>query len=136
MLRHGSTIAAVTRPALRRLRIALLATLCLLFQQVALASYLCPPEQMPVAAPAMSEQCADAAMAPAQDNAPLCEQHCNPDHTVAADSAKLSVPALALPLLAFAVVLVEPVSQSAAQSEVPTTAVDPPPRLRYCSLLI
>ncbi len=34
-----------------------------------------------------------------QDNPVLCKQHCNPNHAVATDTVKLSIPALALPPL-------------------------------------
>ena len=82
------------------MRIAFVAVLCLLFQQVALASYLCPMEQMPVEMTAMAEDCAEMGMPKAQDNPILCAKHCSPDQSVAADSAKLSVPALAITPLA------------------------------------
>ena len=119
-----------------RLRIALVVVLCLLFQQVALAAYICPLEQMPPEKAAMVEHCAEMGMPKAQDNPSLCAKHCNPDQGVAADSAKLSVPALAIAPLAYPLVLAEPVSHVAVQSEVFVAGADPPPRLRFCSLLI
>ena len=82
----------MTRRARQRLRIAFVAVLCLLFQQVALASYLCPIEQMPPEMTVMAEDCAEMGMPKAQDNPSLCAKHCSPDQSVAADSAKLSVP--------------------------------------------
>lgn len=126
----------MTRRARQRLRIALVAMLCLLFQQVALAAYLCPIEQMPAEVSAMAEHCAEMGMPQAEDNPVLCAKHCNPDRSVAADSAKLSVPALALPSPPHALVLAEPVSHVAVRSDAPPTGADPPPRLRFCSLLI
>lgn len=119
-----------------RMRIAILVIVCLLFQQTALAAYLCPMEQMPSETAAMTAHCADMGMAQKQDNPALCEKHCSPDVTVSADAAKLSVPPLALPPLVLAPVYVPPVSQVAVQSEAPIARSDPPPRLRYCSLLI
>lgn len=119
-----------------RLRIALLAIFCLLFQQAALAAYLCPMEHMPAKATAMAEHCAEMGMQQAQDNPALCAKHCAPDFSTAADQAKLAVPALALPPVAFAPVLATPVTHVVVQAEVPITGSDPPPRLRYCSLLI
>ncbi len=120
----------------QRLRIAFVAVFCLLFQQVALASYLCPVEQMPAEMATMAEHCAEMGMSQKQDNPILCAKHCNPDHSVAADSAKLSVPPLAIPSLAHTLVLVEPVSHVTVQSEILVADADPPPRLRFCSLLI
>ncbi len=119
-----------------RLRIAVLAILCLLFQQAALAAYLCPMEQMPVETTAMTEQCAEMGMAQQDDNPTLCQKHCSPDHVVGADAVKLTVPPLALPALVLAPVFVQPISHVAIQSDVPIARSDPPPRLRFCSLLI
>ena len=122
--------------ARHRLRIALAVILCLLFQQVALAAYACPLEQMPPEMAAMAEHCAEMGMQQAQDNAALCAKHCSPDFLTASDHAKLSVPALMLPPLVFAAVLATPMTHVAAQAEIPIARSDPPPRLRFCSLLI
>ncbi|MUV13380.1 hypothetical protein [Noviluteimonas gilva] len=126
----------MTRRARHRLRIALTVIFCLLFQQAALAAYLCPMEQMPAEASAMAEHCAEMGMEQARDNPGLCEKHCNPDHSVAADAAKLSVPPLALPPLVMSPVYVQPISHGAVHADVPIARSDPPPRLRFCSLLI
>lgn len=119
-----------------RLRIALVVILCLLFQQVALAAYACPLEQRPPEVTAMAEHCAEMGMQQAQDNQALCAKHCAPDLTTAADHVQLSVPALMLPPVAFAPVLATPVTHVAVQAEIPIARSDPPPRLRFCSLLI
>ena len=122
--------------ARQRLRVALVVIACLLFQQVALAAYACPMEQMPPQMEAMAEHCAEMGMQQAQDNPALCAKHCAPDISTAADHAQLSVPPLMLSPLAFAPVLVTPVTRVAVQAEIPIARSDPPPRLRYCSLLI
>ena len=127
-----------------RLRIALCVVLGLLFQQLAVAAYACPLDQVPAALEAMSERCADMDMdvgivmdmASAQDNPALCEAHCAPDVYTPADHATLSVPALALPLPGFAPVLATAAGQIAVQAEIPFARSDPPPRLLFCSLLI
>ena len=119
-----------------RLQIAVVAIVCLLFQQAALAAYLCPMEQMPVETTAKAEHCARMGMAQQQDNPALCQKHCNPDHSFAPDTVKLSVPPLALPALILAPVYVQPVSHVAIQTDVAIARSDPPPRLRFCSLLI
>jgi hypothetical protein len=126
----------MTRHARQRLRIAVLVIFCLLFQQAALAAYLCPMEQMPAETSAMAEHCAAMGMEQSQDNPALCQKHCTPDISVAADHASPSVPALALAPLAYALVVAQPVSHVTVQAEVPIAPSDPPPRLRFCSLLI
>lgn len=123
------------RRSRRRLRIALLGIACLLFQQAALAAYLCPIERMPAETAGMAAHCAAMGMAQAQDNPVLCDKHCNPDHTLASDAAALAVPALALP----AALPLWPDGRLAPaqhRAETPIARSDPPPRLRFCSLLI
>jgi len=125
----------MSRRRRQRLRIALVVIFCLLFQQAALATYACPLEQMPPDMTAMAEHCAEMGMQQAQDNPALCAKHCAPDLSTAADHVKLSVPALMLPPLVFAPMLATPITH-ALQAEAPIARSDPPPRLRYCSLLI
>jgi hypothetical protein len=122
--------------ARHRLRVALVVIACLLFQQLALAAYACPMEQRPPAMTAMAEHCAEMGMQQAEDNPALCTKHCAPDVSTAADHAKLSVPALMLPPQMFARVSAAPVTHIVLQSGIPIARSDPPPRLRYCSLLI
>jgi hypothetical protein len=126
----------MTRRSRHRLRIVLLTVFCLLFQQVALAAYLCPIEQMPAQMPAMTEHCAGMAMAQIKADPALCDKHCNPDHQLLTDAGKLTVPPLALPASAFAPVFVPSVAVVGMPDDVPIARSDPPPRLRYCSLLI
>lgn len=118
------------------LRIALAVIVCLLFQQVALAAYACTMTRMPTDRVAMVEDCAEMGMEMAKESPALCQKHCSPDLSVAADHTVLSVPALALPPLAFGVVFADSVSHVALAVDVPIDRSDPPPRLRYCSLLI
>ncbi len=126
----------MTRRARHRLRTSLFAILCLLFQQAALAAYLCPVQQMPVQMEAMSDHCAGMGMEQAKTNPALCDKHCNPDHQLATDAAQLSVPPVALAALAFEPVLELPADKADTSAEIPIARSDPPPRLRYCSLLI
>ena len=126
----------MTRRARHRLRIALLALLCMLFQQAALAAYLCPIEQVPAQPSAMTGHCAQMDMAQTPTNPALCDKHCNPDHQLVTDAASLSVPALGLPVPAVPPVLVEAGGHVVLCDEVALARSDPPPRLRYCSLLI
>jgi hypothetical protein len=121
----------------RRTLLGALLIASLLFQQVAMAAMACAKAAAPLPpAPPGMEHCAQMDMAPAQAQSPaLCEKHCVPDLTLLTDTTAPGVPALALPP-AFALVLDAPASQVARQVEVPIARSDPPPRLRYCSLLI
>ena len=108
----------------------------LLFQQVAVAAYACDPAARSQT-PAPANHCEHAQKAPEPAaSSPLCEKHCTPDLTVLTDSAAMGVPALALPPVVFALVVHEPAATLTHGDPVPLTRSDPPPRLRYCSLLI
>lgn len=126
----------MVRSTRHRLRIALAALFCLLAQQTALAAYLCPVERMPAQVSAMGGGCADMGMSQTKTAAALCDKHCHPDHPLAPDDATLSVPPLALPPAAFGLVFVPATRHVAGPAQIPIMRSDPPPRLRYCSLLI
>jgi hypothetical protein len=117
-----------------RLLLALLVIGSLLFQQVAVAAYACERSERG-ASPAPASHCEHARKA-APANSPLCEKHCAPDNTVLTDTASVGVPALALPPVVFLLVVHEPASALARDHDLPIVRSDPPPRLRYCSLLI
>ena len=119
--------------ARHRFVVALIVIGSLLFQQVAVAAYACdPPVRSQDPAPASHcEHAQDAA-----SSSPLCEKHCTPDLTVLTDTASLGVPALALPPMLFTLVEHESAAPITHGDTVPLTRSDPPPRLRYCSLLI
>ena len=119
-----------------RRRIALATFGCLLFQQVAMAAYACTLTQMPAEPVVMAEDCAGMGMEQARDAPALCAKHCSPDQTVLADHVAPSVPALALPPPVFYLALNGSASHLAQVADVPVDRSDPPPRLRYCSLLI
>jgi hypothetical protein len=119
-----------------RFRLSLLVLASLLFQQVAMVAYACELEAPKAPMPTGMEHCAQMDMAPAQAQSPaLCEKHCTPDLTLLTDTAAPSVPAIALPPT-FALVLHTPAMDAAQYDDVPISRSDPPPRLRYCSLLI
>ena len=121
------------RPRARR-RILIAAVAGLLFQQLALAAYSCPAAA-PVE-PAASAHCeGDLAHATA-DNPALCAGHCAVDTPAPADASPKAPAAWAMaPLFS---VLVPEVPRTLAMDRVrlPVPVPDPPPRLRYCSLLI
>ena len=120
----------------RRLRITITVILCLFFQQVAVAAYACTMTVVPADMAVMSEGCdaASDSIAPPAPGAPaLCAKHCAPDVSVVADHVVAGVPALALPPVEHDLLLMQPTWHASAVS---IARSDPPPRLRYCSLLI
>lgn len=119
-----------------RLRIALTVILCLLFQQVAMATYACTLPSMPPDPVEMAEDCSKMGMAMVQEAPALCAEHCSPDHAVTPDPGFAHVPPLALPPIHFEPRLVLPPAHQALAGQARVNGSDPPPRLRYCSLLI
>jgi len=108
----------------------------LLFQQVAIAAYACDPVAR-AASTTLASHCDHSQKSPGPAKAsPLCEKHCAPDLTVLTDTAALGVPAMAMPPVLFSLVVHEPVASRTHGDAVRLTQSDPPPRLRYCSLLI
>ena len=122
--------------ARHRCRIIIALVLSLLFQQVAMAAYACPLEQRPQRMEAMPEHCAGMDMRQARDNPALCAKHCAPDLSTAADHVPLTVPASLLPPTGLAPALLAPMHHGVARALVPIAQSGPPPRLRFCSLLI
>lgn len=119
-----------------RARLSILLIAALLFQQVAVAAYACEQVEGGPPAPSGLADCAQMDMAPVAEQASaLCEKHCLPDLSVSPDMAAPSVPALLSPA-SFALVLNAPARQRIDSGEPPTGRADPPPRLRFCSLLI
>lgn len=114
-------------------RCALVLLLSLLFQQAALAAYLCPVEQEPPAATMSMAHCEE--MPPAAGT-PLCTKHCNPDTPTTPDIRVGHVPPLLLPPLRFASAELLVIPESRVCASVPLVRSDPPPTLRFCSLLI
>ena len=124
------------RPGRLRLRIALGLVLCLLFQQVAMAAYACTRADMPAEPAAMAADCADMGMPVVPEVPAVCAEHCAPDFPVSPDAGAPHVPPLSLPPLVFADPAVSRGGQAGPSLDAPFDRSDPPPRLRYCSLLI
>lgn len=126
-----------------RRRLIWLVTLLMLWQQTALAAYVCPtvPEATPAAAlmtsmPGMDGGCARNQDAPAN---PLCQKHCTPDHATQVEAHTAAVPLSVLPampsmLMTPAVVALP--SNRALQRAGHLRAPPPPLMLLFCSLLI
>lgn len=116
--------------------LALLGLFALFFQLVGTVAYACAQPQMPTKPMATMTDCDSMAMPPPE--APgLCERHCDPDTPTSTDARAGHVPPLALAAPAFG--LEEAVVSRAVAShylDVPVCRSDPPPTLRFCSLLI
>ena len=126
----------IMRSHRRRLQLSLAVVICLLFQQVAMAAYACTSPDMPPEPVAMANDCAEMGMATVPEVPAVCIEHCAPDYAVTPDPGAPHVPPLALPPQHFPEVAVGPVASVALHDDVPLERSDPPPRLRYCSLLI
>lgn len=125
----------MNRHARQRVKVVLV-IFCLLFQQVALAAYLCPLERLAAPTSAMVDHCAEMGMQQDQDNPALCQKHCSPDVLVVADHASPTVPALVLAPPVYGIMLAQCISHVTVQVDVPFAPSGPPPRLRFCSLLL
>lgn len=82
-----------------RLRLTLLAVLSLLFQQVALASYVCSTADVPSSNAAMSAHCDGMPMAQGKQDPALCPVHCADQALATQDVHAPTVPPLLLPAL-------------------------------------
>lgn len=120
-----------------RSRMAFLLVLGLLLQQLSMVAYACAVVQLPVESAAMVEACVEMGKDQQVPDSPLlCEKHCNPDRATVGDHVKVGVPALALPPLVHVSLLAHAASTACLASTVAVDRSDPPPRLRYCRLLI
>lgn len=124
-------------------RFVLAALLALLFQNVALAAYVCPVPVAPGHA-AHSQAHAVEPTAPMPDcgmampeKPTLCEKHCDPDEGAAAEVRVGTVPAPVLAPLRFELASWrQPPPAASGYHNVAASRADPPPMLRFCSLLI
>lgn len=117
-------------------RLAWVALLALLFQQAALAAYVCPISVTPPEPATVLADCERMAM-PDPDAPALCEQHCQRGHVTHPDLKAPQVPSLALPSLHFALTSVLlPPAHAQNYEDIPTCRSDPPPAQRFCSLQI
>lgn len=121
----------VRRPRHRRLTVWL-AVFALLFQQVAMAAYVCAKEAAPADSSVAAPECHEAV---ATDLA-RCHEHCNPTNAVAEHAAPLTVPAVLIGAADLPVP--RPASSSCDFRHAPRHpwATAPPLNLRFCSLQI
>ncbi|KLD66202.1 hypothetical protein [Dyella japonica] len=116
---------------------------CLLFQQLAMAAYVCTLPSKP-ADTVMTGDCAAMGMGSAgktslQHQSPdaRCAEHCAGSATSAHDLRLPDVPPLLLPMVS--PTLLGTIAHAPEQARLPDAALlhpDPPPTLRFCSLLI
>lgn len=128
----------MTLAGLRRrrfaIRIAFAVLLSFVFQHAALAAYACPLDQAAAKVEASMPDCASMAV---MDSPALCVKHCNPDDSTTADVRVAQVPPVALPLVRFELArTLSPRTSMQHYESVPVLRADPPPTLRFCSLLI
>lgn len=118
----------------QRLRVVLTALLSLLFQQLAVASYACELDGLPV------ETSATTGAAPCHTevrDAARCHAHCNPTSSTVDTGSALTVPPCALPaslpaFVSFDLRCVRPGLMHAVHAH----ANSPPLTVTYCTLLI
>lgn len=111
-----------------------LALFCLLFQQVAMAAYACAAD----AGGSMLTRgdCAQMHDTPGHAKDPRCNEHCADR---AASSSTAQVPSLPASILAMPPVLEGSIARAPEHQPLPDPTFlrpDPPPTLRFCSLLI
>lgn len=122
-----------------RLRLALLAVVALLFQQTALAAYVCSSADMPARDSAMVAHCEGMPMAQAEQSSALCSAHCSQQPVTTLDLHAPVVPPLLMPALLPAssltlAVLPMESTQSARAAAWRLSGI--PPALQYQVLLI
>jgi hypothetical protein len=130
----------VLRPSRRiRLRIALLAIVALLFQQTALASYVCSHADMPADDIAMAMHCDGMPMAQAKHDAALCTWHCahQPESAQTAQVPQIPPAAFAalLPDVPRLMLALSPAEAAHARDPIRRSR-GLPPELRFSVLLI
>lgn len=122
-----------------RLRIALLAIVALLFQQTALASYVCSLSDMPAGNTAMADHCNGMPMAQAKHDPGLCVWHCAQSPVSAQTPNVPQVPPLAIAAIlpmASPLVLALPSFTAGHARDPVLRSRGLPPELRFAILLI
>ncbi len=127
-------IHGMPRLARQRLMVTLVLITSLLFQQVAMAAYVCTMPQIQVDSAVMAKDCAGMQSEPAQHPDAVCEKHCAPDPTSADTSSIPPVPPLTLPPVIHALAPTMHTCDVVANAVV--ARAHPPPRVSFCRLLI
>ena len=122
-----------------RLRIALLAIIALLFQQTALASYVCSLPDMPASNTAMVDHCDGMPMAQAKHDPGLCVWHCAQSAVSAQTPNVPQVPPLVIAAVlppSSPLVLALPLAAAGHSRDPVLRSRGLPPELRFSVLLI
>ena len=114
----------------------LLLVASLLYQQFAMAAHACSMSGLPTHAIVMGGDCQSMTSDPAQVPDVLCQKRCAPDPTSPTTQAIPAVPALGLPPVSFALTNSDGLAQAEFLADVAVARSHPPPRVRYCRLLI
>jgi hypothetical protein len=115
-------------------RIALAVLLSFVFQHAAIAAYACPLAGMPAQ---MDAAMSDCSTMDSKDPSALCEKHCNPDNSTTPDPRAAQVPPVVVSPARFELArTLSSASSLQLYESVPVLRADPPPTLRFCSLLI
>src|SRR3546814_20392977 len=101
-----------------------------------MAAYACTLPGMPPDPVEMGDEGSQMGMEVVQEAPAICAEHCSPDHAVAPDTGFAHVPPLALPPVHFEPRVVPPPAHQVLAGQRLVARSHPPPRLRYCSLLI
>lgn len=126
---------ALFRQRRRRIRFVCLTLVALLFQQIALAAYVCPDTEMPDSSQAALTDCEGMAK-PDPQAAVLCDKHCHPDYSTTPDLRIAQVPPALPPSHCDFVAALLPLVTEQHYENVPRSCCDPPLRERFCSLQI
>ena len=129
-------MSAMSRRIRHRSITVLLLIASLLFQQFAMATYACSMSGIPTSPTMTAEDCPAMASNPSQAPDAVCQKHCAPDPTSPTTYAVPAVPALGLPPVSFMLTTSDGLGQSGFLFDVAVTRAHPPPRVRYCRLLI
>lgn len=115
-------------------RIALAVLLTFLFQHAAIAAYACPLVGMPAQVEVAMTDCGGMET---MESPVLCEKHCNPDDSTTPDLRVAQAPPVLLPPLRFELTrTLASASSLQLYERIPVPRAEPPPTLRFCSLLI
>lgn len=120
----------------RRIQLVVLTIFCLLFQQVAVAAYVCTLDTAPAPGPRIADCHQPPADEPAAPLDALCAKHCAPDTATSAEARSMGVPLPALPPPLYLPVLLAGDASVGPHAAERPDARHPPPQLRYTRLLI
>lgn len=139
-IKVSTTMRLPLRRRHRRILWIGVALFCLLFQQVAMAAYVCvlPGTQRTMLTGTCAQMMATQGHGPAHaQNDPRCAEHCAPNQPTQSDARAPTVPPLVLPSVSpLALGTAAAMPEQAAIPDPVQQRPQPPPTLRFCTLLI